>query len=58
MPDSPGEYLRYLFVKMMLLKKARTILLDNVKDKNLYESYYEHMLTQCPYIPDDLYDPA
>lgn len=43
---------------MMLLKKARVILLDNVKDKNLFESYYERMLTRCPYIPDDLYNPA
>lgn len=58
MPDTPGEYLRYLFVKFALMRKARLSLLDGIKQFNIFERYYELMLSQCPYIPDDMYNPT
>ena len=57
-PDSPSEYIRYLFIKFLLLNKAKSVFLDNLKYINLYEAYHEHILTQCSYIQQDLHNPV
>jgi len=41
----------------MLLEKARILLVDDSIPWTLHEQYYEKMITRCPYMAEDQYNP-